>query len=158
NLANLTYNDLCGPPTSPSRICNIGGNIITPANHDVGEEMADSRFTSMRETMSYCMSPAIAFVAGPAGTPNSPGITARCANAREGCLAWCDRGVGMINRSSSRRSWVLGQETSPTLQTNGCRTWGDRRCPGFILFNPEPQCFTDLQGFRNDGFAPTPSN
>src|SRR5262249_57810377 len=35
-VSGLTYNDLCGPLNSPARICNIGGLIVTPGNHDDG--------------------------------------------------------------------------------------------------------------------------
>jgi len=38
-------------------------------------------------------------------------------------------------------SWVFGAQTYPALQSNGCKAWGERRYPGFIVFNPEPQCF-----------------
>ena len=28
-LSNLTYSDVCGPPNSPVRKCNIGGLVLT---------------------------------------------------------------------------------------------------------------------------------
>jgi hypothetical protein len=157
-LSNLTYNDLCGPPNSPSRACNIGGNVVTPANHDMGEEMADSRYASMRETMSYNMSPSIAFIGGPGGTANSQGISSSIASASEDYILWYDLYAGMFNLSFTGMSWVFGQQTYPAIQSNGCKAWGNRQYPGFIIFNPEPQCFTDLEGYRDDGFPFRTSN
>src|SRR6185503_18195929 len=43
-LSGLAYFDLCGPPNSPKRTCNIGGVVLTAGNHDDGENAADSRF------------------------------------------------------------------------------------------------------------------
>ena len=157
-LSNLTYNDLCGPPNSPARLCNISGNVVTPANHDLGESMSDSRYTSMRETMSYIMSPSIAFVPGPGGAPNSQGITASIASVSDDYVLWYDIYAGMFNLQFTGMTWVFGQQTYPALQTNGCKTWGDRRYPGFTIFNPEPQCFTDAEPFFGDGFPFRTSN
>ena len=157
-LSNLTYNDLCGPSNSPSRVCNISGNVVTPANHDMGESMSDSRYASMRETMSYIMSPSLAFVPGSGGVPNGQGITASIASASNDYILWYDMYAGMFNLQFTGMSWVMGQQTYPAIQTNGCKTWGDRRYPGFIIFNPEPQCFTDFEPFRGNGFPFRTSN
>src|SRR5258708_8092074 len=91
------FRSLCGPSNSPSRVCNISGNVVTPANHDMGESMSDSRYTSMRETMSYIMSPSIAFVPGPGGVPNGQGITASIAAASDDYILWYDLYAGMFN-------------------------------------------------------------
>ncbi|HXJ66342.1 MAG TPA: hypothetical protein VNN79_21480, partial [Actinomycetota bacterium] len=66
-LSSLTYNDLCGPPNSPARRCNIGGLVLTAGNHDDGENAADSRFTAFREVSHHCVSPTIALLPGPGG-------------------------------------------------------------------------------------------
>src|SRR5262249_35858891 len=113
---------------------------------------------SMRETMSYNMSPAIAFVGGPGGTPNSQGITATIANASDDYVLYYDLYAGMFNLSFTGMSWVYGQQTYPATQPNGCTTWGARRYPGFILFSPQQQCFTDFEGYRDDAFPFVTSN
>jgi hypothetical protein len=56
-LSNLTYNDLCGPPDSPSRKCNLGGMVLTVGNHDDNERSGDSRFTAFREIEQFAVSP-----------------------------------------------------------------------------------------------------
>jgi len=70
-LSGLTYNDLCGPPNSPARSCNIGGLVLTVGNHDDGENAGDSRFTAFREVSQHCFSPTINLLPGPGGVPNS---------------------------------------------------------------------------------------
>src|SRR5689334_13741802 len=72
-LSGLTYNDLCGPPNSPARKCNIGGVILNVGNHDDNEDSGDSRFAAFREISEMCVSPTINLLGqGPGGaTPNS---------------------------------------------------------------------------------------
>src|SRR5436190_227212 len=91
-VSSLTYNDLCGSVTSPSRLCNIGGLIVTPGNHDDGEGIGDSRFTAWRECMDYIMSPTINLVGKGVGgaTPNGMGITSSIANASDDIILWYD--------------------------------------------------------------------
>ena len=157
-LSNLTYNDLCGPPNSPARACNIGGNVITPGNHDVGEATSDPRFAAMRESMTYNQSPTIDFLPGPGGVPNAQGITASIASASDDWILWYDIYAGMFNLTFTGISWVWGYQAYPALQPNGCKGWGERQYPSFIVFNPEPQCFTDFEPYIGNGFPFRTSN
>src|SRR5262249_50457337 len=38
----------------------------------------------------------------------------------------------------------------PALSSNGGRGGGNRQYPGFIIFNPEPQCFTDFEPYAGN--------
>jgi hypothetical protein len=149
-LSNLTYNDLCGPPDSPNRLCNIGGLVLTAGNHDDGENAGDSRFTTFREVLQHCVSPTINLLAGPGGVPNSQGITATIANASDDYLLWYDIYAGMFNLSFTGDSWSFGSQCYPATQPNGAKCWGGVRY-GPVVFDPEPQCFTDFQGARANG-------
>ena len=157
-LSNLTYNDLCGPPNSPTRLCNIGGLIMTPSNHDDAERMGDSRFAAFRETMSYFMSPTINFKGGPGGTKNAQGVNSTIASPSDDYILYYDLYAGAANLFFTGISWVMGWQAYPARQQNGATTWTDRAYPGFILFNPEPQCFSDIEGFRDNGFPFNTSN
>jgi hypothetical protein len=150
NLANLTYNDLCGPPNSPARVCNIGGLVLTAGNHDDGENAGDSRYAAFHEVSQYCVSPTIALLPGPGGVPNSQGITATIANASDDYVLWYDLYAGMFNLSFSGETWSFGSQCYPATMPNGGKCWGQ---PLFstIVFNPEPQCFTDWEGARDNG-------
>src|SRR5580765_4936900 len=150
-LSNLTYNDLCGPPTSPSRICNIGGVVLTAGNHDDGENAGDSRYIPFREVSQVCVSPTINLLEAGPGVPNSQGITASIASASDDDLLCYDIYAGMFHLALSGESWVFGAQCYPAKQPNGASCWGQLAFPSFIVFDPEPQCFTDLEGFRNNG-------
>jgi hypothetical protein len=150
-LSNLTYNDLCGPPDSPSRECNIGGLVITVGNHDDGERAGDSRFTAFREVSQNVMSPTINFVPGPGGAANSQGISASIRNATDDWILWYDMYAGMFNLSFTGNSWSFGHQSYPAQQPNGAEVWGQQVFCACIVFNPEPQCFTDFEPVLGNG-------
>jgi hypothetical protein len=150
-LSDLTYNDLCGPPNSPARICNLSGLVVTVGNHDDGENAGDSRFTAFREISHNMFSPTINLVPGAGGVANSMGISATIRNASDDIIIWYDMYAGMFNLFFSGETWIFGGQTYPAQQNNGGECWGHPQFPGFIVFNPEPQCFTDLEGFISNG-------
>jgi len=150
-LSNLTYNDLCGPPTSPARNCNIGGLVLTVGNHDDNENSGDSRFTAFREISQFAMSPTINLLPGPGGVANSQGISATIRNATDDYILWYDMYAGMFNLFFSGNTWIFGSQCFPSQQQNGAEIWGQPNFIAGIAFNPEPQCFTDIQGFRGNG-------
>jgi hypothetical protein len=114
-LSGLTYNDLCGPYTSPFRVCNIGGVVLNVGNHDDGEDSGDSRFAAFREISEMCVSPTINLLGQGVGgaTPNSQGITTSIANASDDWILWYDMYAGMYNLSFSGNSWVFGAQCYP---------------------------------------------
>src|SRR5262245_3229314 len=151
-LSNLTYNDLCGPPDSPVRFCNIGGLVATVGNHDDGEGAGDSRFTSHREVSHYLVSPTINLVPGPGGVANSMGISATIRNASDDYSVRYDIYAGMFNLFFSGNTWrAPAHQLYPTVQLNGAEAWGGLRFPSGIIFTPEPQCFSDIAGQRDYG-------
>lgn len=157
-LSNLTYNDLCGPADSPARYCNIEGLVITAGNHDDAEGAGDSRFTAFREISQYILSPTINLIGGPLGTANSMGLTDTGVDASDDIYLWYDFYAGMFNLSFSGQSWVWGAVTYPATQPNGAKCWTQPQFPGFIVFNPEPQCFTDLEPYAGNGTPLRTSN
>jgi hypothetical protein len=150
-LSNLTYNDLCGPPDSPARSCNIGGLVIAVGNHDDNERAGDSRFTPFREVSHNIVSPTINFMPGPGGVANSQGISATIRNASDDYVIVYDMYAGMFDLTFQGNSWIMGHQSYPAAQPNGAEIWGQLTYCGCILFNPEPQCFTDYEGIRAFG-------
>ena len=138
------------------RVCSVQ----SPGNHDDGEGIGDSRFTAWRECMDYIMSPTINLVGKGVGgaTPNGMGITSSIANASDDIILWYDLYAGASNLSFTGISWVFGHQSFPGTQANGAKVWGNRQYPAFIIFNPEPQCFTDIEPFGADGFPLVSSN
>ena len=154
HLSGLTYNDLCGPPNSPSRSCNIGGLVLTAGNHDDGEGAGDSRYVSMREISQTAIMPTINLLGvGPGGAlKNSQGISASIAAASDDVAIWYDMYAGMFNLSFTGNSWVVGHQCYPGAQVgNAGKAWGQASFCGCIFFNPEPQCFTDFEPANGNG-------
>jgi hypothetical protein len=157
-LSNLTYNDLCGPADSPQRHCNIGGVVLTVGNHDDGENAGDSRFTAFREVMQSMISPTINLLDGPGGGLNSMGMRQSIARATDDIILCYDVYAGMFNFSFSGEAWTFGNQSYPALQPNGAKCWGQPNFPGFVVSNPEPQCFTDFQPFAASQVSMLTSN
>ena len=159
DLNSLTYNDLCGPPGSPARHCNIGGLVVTAGNHDDGEGAGDSRFTAFREISQMLMSPTINLLGDGIGgaVPNSQGITSSIASVSDDYILWYDIYAGMMNLAFTGNSWAYGAQTYPAPQIgNAGKAWSQPKFPGFILFTPEPQCFTDAEPFAGNGLTLNP--
>jgi hypothetical protein len=158
-LAGLSYEDLCGPPNSPNRHCNIGGNAIVTGNHDLAEAFGEPNFAAFREARTFHMSPTINLVGGPGGTANSQGITATIASASDDYVLWYDLYWGYPALSFSGMSWNLGWQAYPSLQTgNGGKSWSDRHYYNGTIFAAGPTCFFDFEGFAGIGIPLTTSN
>ncbi len=155
----LTYEDLCGAWDSPNRQCNINGLIMTPGNHDRGERSADDRYDAFREVQDAIVSPTINLVPGAGlGGANDQGITPAIADATDDIMIWYDLYAGMFNLSFTGNGWVFGSQSYPATQLDGTKIWGQLRFPGFQVFNPEPQCFTDWEPFNGNGTPLVTSN
>ena len=160
-LDDLQYADLCGPPDSPSRSCNIGGVVMTAGNNDDLERHGDSRYLSDREVMHSMVSPTINLVTAGPSTPNNMGLTGDMVNATDDIYIWYDMYAGMFNLAFSGNAWTFSGQSYPATQTiNGALTWGAARYPGFQIINPEPQCFIDWEPLYGFGLVATsnPSN
>lgn len=161
NLADLTYNDLCGPPDSPSRQCNIFNTVMTCGNNDDNERAADSRFLSHREVLQGILSPTINFKTAGPGIPNAQGLTNTIVDATDDYYIWYDFYAGMFNLQFTGEGWAFGSQAYPNTQAgNGGVIWGSLLTPGFQIFNPEPQCFSDIEQLNANGllFTSNPGN
>ncbi len=161
-LADLTYNDLCGPADSPARQCNIGGVVISSGNFDIGEKLGDNRFVSMRETSTGMYSPTINLLT-PAVGLNNQGLSTTIVDATDDYYVWYDFYAGQFNLQFSGDSWSFGAQSYPAVQgggsiasqLNGSKCWGELRMFPFLIFNPEPQCFSDIEGFFQNSLIVT---
>jgi hypothetical protein len=155
-LADLTYNDLCGPPESPARFCNIFGTVISAGNYDDGERAGDSRYQSQREVMHGMFSPTINMVTDQINnTPNAQGLTASIVDVTDDIYVWYDIYAGMFNLNFSGNAWTFGSACYPARMNNGGYAWGELIPFGFQLFNPEPQCFWDIEALFGNGVIGT---
>src|SRR5262249_50306023 len=63
--------------------------------------------------------------------------------------------AGMFNLSFTGEAWGFGAQTYPAVMPNGGKCWGQPQIGpggvGFLVFNPEPQCFTGFEPVAGNG-------
>ncbi|MFN8586943.1 MAG: FlgD immunoglobulin-like domain containing protein [Candidatus Eisenbacteria bacterium] len=151
-LADLTWNELCGPPDSPARSCNIFGTVFAAGNADDAEHVGSRDYLSDREVQHGILSPTIIMATDQINnTPNAQGLTSTIVDATDDWYIWYDMYAGMFNLNFTGNSWTYGAQSFPAQMANGAQCWGELEVPGFIIFNNEPQCFTDFEPFTTGG-------
>jgi hypothetical protein len=53
--------------------------------------------------------------------------------------------TGVFDLVVQGNAWTFGFSSYPGTQSDGTRCWADWRTPGFVLFNPDKQCFRDQE-------------
>ncbi len=155
-LADLTYNDLCGPPDAPTRFCNIYGTVISAGNADDFEHVGNRSVASDREVMHGIVSPTINLVAGV--TANSMGLTADIVDVSDDWYIFYDMYAGMFDLNFKGNAWLFGAQYYPAQMSNGAYCWGEMLLPTFQIFNPEAQCFQDIEPLWGYSLASTFGN
>jgi len=146
DIGDLIYEDLCGVPGDALRICNLDGNVISHGDHDNSERAGGTFGTAEQELNNGLFSPTINFVNG--GGTNEIGITPAIAEPTEDYYLWYELYTGIYDFTSQGNAWRFGFSSYPGRQAPASplvQTWGDWRFPGFIFFNPDKQCFPDLE-------------
>jgi hypothetical protein len=152
-LSGLTYQDLCGPPGSISRICNMWGGVISMGDHDLSEAINGVMGTAEQETYEGMLSPTINLLATDGGAPNNMGLTIDTADPRQGSaiptedfyLAY-EIYTGVFDLFNLGAGWQFLAQSYPAAQADGQRLWGETRAWSFQYFNPDKQCFDNLDG------------
>jgi len=161
-LSELTYAELCGPPDSPARECNLSGVVIAAGNADDDEHQGDRRYAFGREVQHGFMSPTVNLVTPLDGSPNVQGLTTSMVEVTDDIYVFYDIYAGMFNLQFTGNAWTYGVQSFPALQTltaplvgNRAAVWGAPRVIPGQIFNPEPQCFQDLEPFFSYGVVGT---
>jgi hypothetical protein len=154
NYAPLAYDDLCGPPDSPLRFCNIYNVVISFGNHDDNEAAGGPLGTAFKETRHGIMGPTINLKTPGVGE-NECGLDAYHVNTTDDWHLWYDIYAGIFNAPYSGNIWGWGLFNWPNSQQNGSVVWGDACTPTYVLFNPDPVCVTDYELMKTDGLVIT---
>ena len=149
--APLAYNELCGPPYSPARVCNIFNVIVSAGDHDNGEAAGGALNTTEQETQDGIFSPTINMVIS-GGTnnvlgtgTNGIGIDNTHVNVTDDYYIFYDMYAGIYNLFFTGNAWRFGMANYPAKDGNNHLSWGSLVVPPFQFFNPDPQCFTDFE-------------
>jgi len=140
NVATLIYEDLCGAVGSPTRLCNLAGNVWTPLDPVTGEIPIEGYWNIASPTIDLAVRNAAP------GTKNAQGIDQATAARASGLIEF-DVYSGHMDLDQSifyhggARAWSPGLWKAPVSQTPH---WSGAYY-SFITFNPDPACFRDLE-------------
>jgi hypothetical protein len=152
--APLAYDDLCGPPDSEWRGCNIYNVVVSTGNHDDNEAAGGPLGSAFKETRQGMLGPTINLIVPPSGE-NSCGLDAYHVNTTDDWYLYYDIYAGIFNAPASGNVWGWGIQNYPCSQENGSKIWGDVAVPTYVLFNPDPVCVTDYELMKTDGLIHT---
>ena len=154
--APLTYQDICGPPGSPARFCNLAGVVISAGDHDHGEAAGGlTAGTPERERMDGMLSPTILLASTGAGDYNACGIDHNDAVTTDDYYVQYDIYTGIFNLLFTGNAVTFGFQSYPGGQSDGVPCWGEIRYPGFQIQKPDVQCLTDVEGAKQNGLIRT---
>jgi hypothetical protein len=153
-LSTLTYQDLCGLPGSPTRVCDMAGNVISMGDHDRNEAGGGSQHdTPEGEHFHGMFSPTINLAHDP-GNPaakNSFGLDAGTAMPTQEYAIAYNVYTGYFDIFNYGNGWQPFFQCYPAVQSDGTRMWGEIRFSRFQEFNPDKQCYDVLDGSAAQG-------
>jgi len=158
-LGDGKYQDLCGPPGDPFRICDMYGVVISSGDHDnfeaAGGDLGMVNIGPNGNGNWGINSPTINLTGNTKTTPNSMGIDSEEAVATEDYYIGYEIYAGIYNIFTTGNGWQFGFASWPAKQRNGFEGWGEIRLPGFLYFNPDIQCYKNLDGAYANGLIVT---
>jgi hypothetical protein len=147
----LDYDDLCGFPGNPARICDLDNVMWSMGNHDDVEASGGEFGTAEQEPFDGVISPPI-LLGGGIGSDNAIGLDEGDAVPTDDYYISYDLYTGRFDFFNEGSAWWFGAMSYPTINSTATYPrWGEIRHPGFIFFNPDRQCFTDFQSMFAQG-------
>jgi hypothetical protein len=158
DLADLLYQDLCGPPGAINRVCDLGGNVISQGDHDLGEAFNGPFGTAEQERFEGITSPTInlSFEDNDSDPNtvegvNNMGLNSDTAVPTGNYLVGYHMYTGGYDLFSLGSGWQVYAKAYPATQVDGQRTWTTMRHGRFQFFNPDKQCFRDVWNLSEFG-------
>lgn len=156
--AGINYAELCGAWDSPARACDIRGNVLMMGCYDVFEAHMDPRYESMRNGFPGAWSPTINMTVARDGSNavNPHGLTQAIVSATDGIKLMLDVYAGQLNLPFTGVGYWPACQVWPVAQANnGAKVWSDPLGTPFLVYNPDPQCYSDWFDLGADiGFPP----
>jgi FlgD Ig-like domain len=164
----LIYQDLCGQPGDPSRICDLDGVVVSSGDHDYFESSGGIFGTAEQDPFEGMYSPVInltgqgfttRLIQGVSTPVNNMGLSAADADATEDYYLDYELYAGRFNIFTTGCAWRQGCISYPGANTAAgtgeYKRWGQIRFPGVIYFNPDKQCFRNLDAIRGNNMMRT---
>jgi hypothetical protein len=155
----LTYQDLCGQVGNPARICDMQGKVLSAGDHDNSERSGHPDGASPEsEPFQGIWSPTINLKATGA-IRNNMGLNQSEADATDDYYIDYELYTGIYDFFSQGNAWRFGWQNYPAGNTTSGagehQRWGEPRYPAFIYFNPDKQCFRNLDAVKGNGLLRT---
>jgi hypothetical protein len=155
----LVYEDLCGQVGNPARICDMQGQILSSGDHDNSERSAHPSGASPEsEPFQGIWSPTIN-LAATGVTRNNMGLNQLEADPTDDYYIDYELYTGVYDFFTQGNAWRFGWQNYPAGNTaSGTgehQRWSESRYPGFIYFNPDKQCFRNLDAVKGNGLLRT---
>jgi len=150
----LQWNDLCGPPNAIARFCNMDGVVMSVGNHDFFEGPGGAPTGSPADANGHqggMYSPTINLMSTDDTDFNAMGINKHIATATDDYYVWYDIYTGIYDLFNKGNAWTYAFQAYPATQDaahGSTRCWGERRIPGFQIFNPDINCLPDIEPAR----------
>lgn len=154
DLSTLLYQDLCGPPGSINRICDLAGNVISMGDHDLGEAFNGPLGTAEQEYFQGISSPTVNLAFAPSGV-NNWGLDHLSAVPTGAWICGFDvytGGFDLFNLGSGYQPYA---KAYPAKQSDGQKDWTCFRLSRFQEFNPDKQCYEEIFNYNDFGQVAT---
>ncbi len=164
----LVYQDICGQPGDLNRICNMVGVVMSVGDHDNFEASGGVFGTGEQEPFDGFWSPTVnltgqgyttRIINGVVTPVNNMGLSADDADPTEDFYVDYEMYTGRFDIFATGNAWRFMFKCFPggvgTSQAGQYKRWGTGRPPGFIYFNPDKQCFRNLDAGYGNGLIRT---
>ena len=160
DVATLIYQDICGPVGGDKRICDLEGVIVNMGIHDFGEAATDpSPLSSEHEGFWGMVSPVLNLAGADQDskdpTKNNMNLSASERFPTDDYYAFFEIYTGYFDVFSSGQIYQHWAHVYPQVQADGVEAWGGATFPGYLNFNPEKQCYQQLDPHYVDGVIAT---
>jgi hypothetical protein len=123
----LPYTDPCGALTAAVRFCNMGGAVMSPGNHDLGDKTGGVFTSNTQDQQKWIVSPTINLKSAGVGVYNDMGIDAEIAGRV--VQVYHDQMVNVYDLFVTGNTFRYGYQWYPARQANGGLSWSEHRFP-----------------------------
>ena len=139
----LPYLDPCGEIGAAVRFCNMGGNVLAPGLHDLGDKTGGVYGSNFENQQKEIVSPTINLKASGVGAYNGMGIDTEIAS--RAIQVHHDQLVNVYDLFITGNTWRYRWQAYPATQPNGAKGWGEATMPIFNYSSSVPGgCFNGL--------------
>jgi hypothetical protein len=157
HISTLVFEDLCGPAwpvPSAARICDLAGVVVSMGDHENSEAAGGLYGTAQQEVFQGMFGPTVNLCV-PAVGENEFGLDADTAVPTEDFYVLYNIYTGYFDLFNLGQGWQFGFQSYPAVDAAGTRCWGDFRVSSFQYFNPDKQCFDNIDAAKANGLIRT---